>query len=314
MERVVDHTQGREAKTRRAGRRFSAGISLIELLVVISIIALLVGITLPVFGSVHRKMCLTKCMFYTSKIIGAEILIAQDSDGWFNPTFNFIKSVRTDFYYPNVLVNVDEVVDDDPELERKNQAEYFYDYLEDPKYLHCPESPSPFPELRKAWDEGDDWEPLFSNWEINWLMGTKCFWRNYRGISDDHEEVWGPRSLSNNPRSGKCLVSCLVNYGRGDQDRLMSSGQFIGAYNWNPTLGVNPNQFWPDFWAKDNIALSGLDAAMDCVQIQAGYVDGHVESQKGSETMGIWVESDPFVPGGGPSLRGKYYLPSGGLR
>ncbi len=53
----------------------------------------------------------------------------------------------------------------------------------------------------------------------------------------------------------------------------MSSGQIIGAFDENPTLNSNyVNTFWPDFWVKDGIDSSGLDGAMDCVQIQAGYV------------------------------------------
>ncbi len=240
-------------------------------------------------------------MVYTGKIVGAEILIAHDSGGWFNPTLNFMES-SDNFYLPNILVNENRIV-----LEDASQAEYFYDYLDGPKYLHCPESPSPFPELREAWEQGDDWR-------LNsWLMGTKCFWRNYKGITtDDLEEVWGPRSLSNNPRGGKCLVSCLVNYGRRGHNKLISGGQFIGACN---EKFSSSNTFWPDFWAKDGIDLSGLAGAMDCVQIQAGYVDGHVESRKGSETMGVWVESDLTLDGWPPNLsRGKFYLPSGGLR
>ncbi|MHC4156570.1 MAG: type II secretion system protein [Planctomycetota bacterium] len=295
-ENRANHTP--EANSGRERRREQA-FSLIELLVVMGVMSVVASITLPVLGRIRRKMMATKCMVNTRHLIFAELAYADENDGRFAASYAAIcTGDHCDPYYPNTLVNVDSWP-----REHRNQSEHFRRYLDKADYLDCPEAPGRTPCLQEAWDAGDDWQPG------KWLMGTKCFWRNFRGWSVCGEVVEGPRTLFRRGE-GKVLVSCVVNYGRNRSSTLMSSGHFKGAHSGSPTR--RNNFLWPDFW-MGYVPEWQLETAMQSLRLQAGYVDGHVESSDASETMGVWIWADPFLPVG-VSYRGKYFLPLGGLR
>ncbi|MHC4617623.1 MAG: type II secretion system protein [Planctomycetota bacterium] len=297
MEDTTNHTLRRNAD----GRRRPEGFSLIELLVVIAIVSVLMGIGLPVLVSVRCKMSITRDIVHTRQTAGAEIMYAHENDGRFAKTLATIWSPLGgwDSYEPSTLVNVDF-----PPREHRNQSEYLGQYLNRADYVDCAEAPSKSPWLAEAWDAGDNWRPG------HWVMGRKCLWRNFKGWSRDGRVVEGPKTMYARGE-GRVLVSCLLNHGRYLRPRLMSSARSRGAYSENPS--TKTNFLWPDFWMRD-VAQAEPETAMQSIRLQAGYVDGHVESRNASDTMGVWVTSDPFVVGGGPSLRGMYFLPHGGLR
>jgi hypothetical protein len=63
------------------------------------------------------------------------------------------------------------------------------------------------------------------------------------------------------------------------------------------------------------VAQEELETAMQRIRLQAGYIGGHVESRNASDIVGVWAEVDQsFVLSGKTGLRGKYFLPLGGLR
>lgn len=297
MENKTNHILGRNAD----GRRRPEGFTLIELLVVIAIISVLMAVGLPVLASVRCKLRITRDIVHTRQTAGAEIMYAHEHNGRFAKTLATIWSplLGWDSYEPSTLVNVDFWP-----REHRNQSEYLGQYLNRPDYVDCAEPPSRSPWLAEAWQGGDNWRPG------HWLMDRKCFWRNFKGWSRDGHVVEGPKTMYARGE-GRVLVSCLLNYGRYLRPRLMSSARFRGAHSENPS--TKSNFLWPDFWMRD-VAQAKLETAMQSVRLQAGYVDGHVESRNASDTMGVWVTSDPFVVGGGPSLRGMYFLPHGGLR
>jgi len=316
MEKVTCHSQGYEPAERRLRKRrtrcqcFEAsaglrpsigGFSLIEILVVVSIISILGGISLPVLSRVQRSARVMQCLVHTRQTTGAEIMYAEDHRSRFAESVATIwhPSGRCDSYEPSTLVNWE----NEPR-EHRNQSEYLGEYLSDPEFLHCPEAPGKPRYLKEAWDAGDDWR------RGHWLMGTKCLWRNFKGWAEDFSEIEGPKTMYERG-GGKVLVSCILNYGRHGQARLMGSAYFKGSHRERPS--TKSNFLWPELWIG-NVAEDGFEATMATVRIQAGYVDGHVESRNASESMGVWVTSDPFPVVGGPSPRGMYFLPLGGLR
>jgi hypothetical protein len=227
-------------------------------------------------------------------------MYANDNRGRFAETFATILTwSRCDPYYPSTFVNYES----EPR-EYRNQSEHFREYFDSPRCLDCPEAPGRFPALLEAYEAGDGWKPG------HWLMGRKCFWRNWKGLSDDGNFLEGPKTTYERG-GGKVLISCMLNYGRGRSNHLMSSSHFSGAHRENPSF--KNNFIWPDFWMGD-VPQEELETAMQSVRLQAGYVDGHVESKDAADTMGVWVVADPFVLIGGPSVRGKHFLPLGGLR
>ena len=71
-------------------RTSSRGFTLVELLVVIGIIAVLIGILLPVLGRVQRQALRTKCMSNVRQLVAAMNVYAGDNKGgWYTDTADY---------------------------------------------------------------------------------------------------------------------------------------------------------------------------------------------------------------------------------
>jgi hypothetical protein len=272
------------------------------LLVVLAITSVLVATLLPALDRVQYSMRITKCMANTRQTTCAEIMYANDNRGRFADSLATIGRPRHGWvsHEPSTIVNTDYWPRD-----HRNQSKYLGEYLDKPGSVDCPEAPGRSRPLWEAWKAGDDWRPY------HWLGGRKCFWRNFKGFAEDGSPVEGPKTTYERG-GGKVLISCMLNYGRGRSKRLMSSSHFAGVRRESPM--VSSIHVWPDFWIG-HVADEELETTMQRTRLQAGHVDGHVESRNASDIMGVWAEVDEnFVLKGEPGLRGKYFLPLGGLR
>lgn len=111
---------------RNTGHHRYNGFTLIELMVVISIISLLVSILLPALSTARRQAKSIQCASQVKQIGVAMHLYLHDYDGYFPPT------------YDSVTKFGGKVPTSGP-----TWAEYFAaKYLQGKKLLECPESPS----------------------------------------------------------------------------------------------------------------------------------------------------------------------------
>ena len=318
MEKKKDHTRrGKPGEKKLVPRHFGrvislrsglrertvgghrGGFTLIELLVVMGIVSVAAAVSLPVLGRVRRSMRTMLDVVHTRHTTFAEIQYAQDhSDKFADSIATIWAAGASDSYEPSILVNMSF-----KPREHRNQSEYLGEYLGKAEYVHCPESGRKPSWLEDAWAAGDEWR---RGW---FTMGTKCFWRRFKGISEDGHVVEGPKTVCERG-AGKVLASCMMNYKRYGQARLISSAYFAGGEHDVPSN--TSNYLWPEFWIGD-VGEGELQGAIEGVGIQAGYVDGHAVSSKASDTMGVWVTADGPLLSMGMS-RGKYFLPLGGLR
>ncbi len=121
------------------------GLTLVELLIVIGVIAVLAGLLFPVFTSVRERAYITYCVNNLKQVGSALHLYAQDYDGFVPPYTNFVMDVVSErvFYFPN---------SNDPSL---FQAAY-EPYTRDRSIWYCPLDPfagmdTPRPPGRGTW-------------------------------------------------------------------------------------------------------------------------------------------------------------------
>jgi prepilin-type N-terminal cleavage/methylation domain-containing protein len=89
-----------------------SGFSLIELLVVVSIIAVLAGMLLPAIGMVREAARSVGCRNQLRQLIIAELTYAGEQDGRFTPTnLDTSASGSSQTYWPSLLANAD-VIDE----------------------------------------------------------------------------------------------------------------------------------------------------------------------------------------------------------
>ena len=103
------------------------GMTLVELLIVIGVIAVLAGLLFPVFTSIRERACITYCVDNLKQVGAALHIYAQDHDGFVPPYTNCGESYIDEFI-PNA---------DDPNL---FEFSYLF-YTKNKQIWYCPLDP-----------------------------------------------------------------------------------------------------------------------------------------------------------------------------
>jgi len=103
------------------------GMTLVELLIVIGVIAVLAGLLFPVFTSIRERACITYCVNNLKQVGAALHIYAQDHDGFVPPYTNCGESYIDEFI-PNA---------DDPNL---FEFSYLF-YTKNKQIWYCPLDP-----------------------------------------------------------------------------------------------------------------------------------------------------------------------------
>ena len=87
----------------RDGLRARFGFSLIELLVVVAIVAVLVGVMVPIVTAAKESSRQTKCISNLKQLISAWLLYADDNSGRACPSYYFDSESNTEYAWDFVL-------------------------------------------------------------------------------------------------------------------------------------------------------------------------------------------------------------------
>lgn len=286
------------------GRSLPA-FTLVELLVVISIISLLMAILLPALGKVRMQAMRLKNMNNQRQVVTAVNQYALDNDqkypdstaiigypnkwGWAEPTMITGYAKRA------------------PGMHR-SMGEYLGSYLADAKTTYCPSAPEDYAHLQDAWEAGDGWDNPDTKPIPDPVMGTYCFYWNYVGHLTPEKAFRGPRMMMGGGRNSDLLISDYFGF-----DHWRSLGAY-GSCEKLPRAGIAPGTEVSSSFFKMDRSKADLEELK--VALHAGYADGHVERYRPSETVPMKVIFDPasgapYPSGVGP---GEFYLPERAVR
>ncbi|MHC4462941.1 MAG: type II secretion system protein [Planctomycetota bacterium] len=283
------------------------GFTLVELLVVISIISVLMGILLPALNKVRQQARTIVGMNNQKQTVCAVNLFAFDNDESYPPSVSFVE-FRGDWNWndPRTLASWKNI----PSHPHRAMSEYLHSYIKDASIMFCPKAPRKFKYLQEAWDAGDEWNNPDSPFDIRAVRGAYCFYWNYIGWLDKDTLFRGPRGPSAGGRGqSKLVMSCYFGYDhRRTPNAYGSCEKFKGA-------GINPENLIDSAWwyrpASDRFNLNTTN-----VKLHAAYTDGHVVRFTPSEAIPMKAimnrfTNEPYSSGVGP---GDFYLPGNGLR
>jgi prepilin-type N-terminal cleavage/methylation domain-containing protein len=288
---------------RSAGGR---GFTLLELLVVISIIALLLSILAPALGKARKQVHRIRSQSNMGQIVDVLHLYAMDNSDRF-PVSVASNGLESDLTWaePTKLIALDDL---GPRIHRSVSG-YLNDYLDKADTMSCPSSPRPFKFLQKAWDAGDKWDNRENGKSLDPLLGTYCLYWNYRGYLPDKKAPFvGPESDSGGGRQSSLVVSDMLvtNYHRLDD------WSYLGSCEALPNSSMtNPTPLCSSYWNRPP------DLEQIGTRFSGGYLDGHVSSYNITETVPMQVSnrrdgSTPFPPELPPM--GTFLIPREGQR
>jgi prepilin-type N-terminal cleavage/methylation domain-containing protein len=275
--------------------------TLVEVIVVISIIALLMGILTPALSAAKRQAYALLGMRNQREVSNALNFFAGDNqDRYPDSTATIGSDSDWNWSDPTRMTGTKGRT---PQIHRSMSA-YLHEYMSDAKTMYCPAAPKKHKYLQAAWDAGDDWDNPDTPVTSDSFGGTYCFFWNYVGYLPETKTVFkgasGPASLGTH---SQLLVTDYLGYNHWrSPDAYGSCDKLAGA------SVVEETWLLSSYWA----ARSDPNAGLPDTKIRAGFVDGHVASFTSAELVPMKVSLSsagaPPYPDGSTSP-GTYYIP-----
>jgi prepilin-type N-terminal cleavage/methylation domain-containing protein len=283
------------------------GFTLVELLVVISILSLLMGILLPALGQARRQ---GRVLVGTSNL---RQIVMGASDYAANNDESYPESVATITFGPSwhwqepTMITACKAR---PFQEHRAMSAYLRRDIENASVMFCPSAPKKYEFLQESWEAGDDWDNPVTSFPSDPVFGTYCFYWNYVGYLEG-AIFRGPQSTLGGPDKSKLLVSDYFGYDHHRSPKAYGSCErFAGA---DVTQGTEVSSaYWSRCEDENSPGVERLN-----VKLRAGWTDGHVASWTPAEAMPMKVSINPDgsvpYPSGVGLGPGDFYLPKGAL-
>jgi len=293
--------------------RSPRAFTLVEVIVVISIITLLMSISLPVFTRVRQSARWVITMNNQREIVTAINQFACDNDD----------------SYPDSVASITYEYDEDwnwlaptvmttcfqrPGQKYRSMSSYLSRYIDNPDILFCPNAPTKNEYLHQVWEAGENWGNPDTSHDADQFLGVYCFYWDYIGkLEGSKFDFRGPRGSYDSGNESSVLVSCYMGY-----NPYRSPGSFESCEKFNDSIiSYFDNESDISYSEEDssdcwrlNTACAAEDVDLIKIKLHAGFTDGHVEAYSPSETVKMDVKGYSSDSMGRP---GSFYLPEKGL-
>ncbi len=280
----------------------SQGFTLVELLVVVSVMSLLMGIVLAALGAVRRQSRQVVGMGNLRNIVGGVTGYALDNDEYYPESVATIGTgANWNWQEPTMIIAFKKL---SPQRHR-SMSEYLGEYL-DADAMYCPNAPRKHEYFERAWRAGDEWDNPDTPPLQDPVLGTYCFYWNYIGYLGEGGEVFvGPWDMSGGGGQSRLLVSDYFGY-----DHWRSRGAYGSCEKFAGARVAEATSVSSPYWSSKCSSRDTLQ-----IKVYAGYTDGHVEHFAPSQAVPMKVSksSDGSIPY--PDIRGSgvFYLPENAL-
>jgi prepilin-type N-terminal cleavage/methylation domain-containing protein len=280
------------------------GFTLVELLVVISLISLLMAVSLPALNHIRLQARSIVSMNNQRQITSSINMFSSDNDQTYPPS---VATIGTDDNWnwtdPTRLTGNKNRT---PVIHRA-MSEYLRSYISNASIMFCPNAPKKYKYMQQAWDAGDDWDNPDTSVTSDPVGGTYCFYWNYIGCLDGGSIFRGPQ----NPASGGRSFSKLLTSDYFGYDHWRNPGSFGSCERFNNADVTAETWLLAAYWSSRRAVDNPPE-----IKARAGYTDGHVETYSTSAAvpMKVSITSDgrtPYPDGVGP---GTFYLPINAIR
>ena len=287
--------------------REKQGFTLVELLLVISIMSMLMAILLPVLDKARRQARTVLGIKNQRDIVNAVTLFAADNNGRYPESVATVGfGAHWNWSDPRKLTGNRTRA---PGMYR-SMSEYLRSYIPDADTFFCTNAPSKYKYLQQSWDAGDEWDNPETSFPFDPVGGTYCFYWNYIGFLGGNRGIFkGPQSPAGGPGESKLLVTDYFGYDCWQALNAFGSCDYFNGASVTPETWLL-SAYW--FSQKsESVNLNTIE-----VNLHAGYTDGHVEGFTASDVVPMRISitsdgSEPYPDGVGPGI---FYLPRNGLR
>lgn len=279
------------------------GFTLVEILVVMSIIAIAAGIFMPAMVKIRQQSRSTLNMNNQHQIVLTATSFAANNNEKYPESVATIGDGNDwNWQEPTMMTAVHSR---HPQLHR-SMSWYLHSYIKDAKTLFCPDAPYEYKYLQAAWDAGDKWDNPETPEANDPMIGTYCFYWNYTGILEGQKRLFkGPEGPSSGQKQSTMLVSDYFGYNHWRSPLSYGSCEKLPR-----AIVASGTAVSSDYWSYPRSDANSLD--LQKIKLYAGYIDGHVESYSATETvpMKVSMSSDCNVPYPDELGPGIFFLPA----